>query len=359
MRPLSALDAISPAFSRTRLVLFTPFRRGRSWKLAATGYLTMAGILFFPFPLLYLVALPFMGPVVLGFKTALVIGVVLLTALYIWLFHLCSRLGFAFLEIVLERGEFVAPAWRRHGPASRRWSACKIAFGSLAALALAPAIAAYLRHLIPEVARMAQHPDQAPAFGFLMTFMSGYFLVAAGFLAFGVIIALANDFVVPSLALEQTTLGEAFRRFGRLLRQEPGQVALYAFLKFAFALVGYMAVNLAFEIAFLVVAILVGLVGWALGFALHSMGISIPVLVVLGAAVVVPAFMALAGYLLLLGVGTVATFLQAYLLYFLGGRYPLVSEALERSAAVLGAPANAPPAAFWPPGFVPPPPPGR
>ena len=49
---LSALDAISPAFARTKLVLFSPFRKGRTWKLAATAYLATAGAVFLPFPLI-------------------------------------------------------------------------------------------------------------------------------------------------------------------------------------------------------------------------------------------------------------------------------------------------------------------
>ena len=58
MRILSATEAVSPAIARTKLVLFKPFRLGRSWKLAATGYLGGAATYFLPFPLIYLFFIP-------------------------------------------------------------------------------------------------------------------------------------------------------------------------------------------------------------------------------------------------------------------------------------------------------------
>ena len=38
MQILRASEAVSPAFARTRLLLFSPFRFGRTWKLCATAY---------------------------------------------------------------------------------------------------------------------------------------------------------------------------------------------------------------------------------------------------------------------------------------------------------------------------------
>src|SRR5215469_18758536 len=51
MRPLSAAEAIQPAIQRTRTVLFQPFQMGRSWKLAATAYLSGLGAFFIPTPI--------------------------------------------------------------------------------------------------------------------------------------------------------------------------------------------------------------------------------------------------------------------------------------------------------------------
>ncbi len=81
--------------------------------------------------------------------TGILAGAVLLTVLFVYVFHLCSRLGFAFFDIVLNRGEFVAPAWRPFGPQSRRWTLCKVLYGCVASLAMAMPVAGYVRHLIP------------------------------------------------------------------------------------------------------------------------------------------------------------------------------------------------------------------
>ena len=61
MRILSATEAVSPAVERTKLVLFTPFRVGRSWKLAMTGYLGYASVLYLPVPLIWLAMLVAFG----------------------------------------------------------------------------------------------------------------------------------------------------------------------------------------------------------------------------------------------------------------------------------------------------------
>lgn len=331
MRPLSAFDALSPAFDRTRLVLFTPFRPGRTWKLAASGYLSFAGILFVPWPAAYLAFLPFLPPLGTVFLASILTLVLLGAALFIFLFHLCSRLGFAFFDIVLNRGEFVAPAWRLYGPASRRWTACKVLYGTFATLLLAAPLASYIRHLIPLMQGIAQRPNQPPTPEFIAALFSGYFMILFGFLFLFAIAALANDFIVPSLALEDTTLGEAFTRLFKLIRYEPGQVALYALMKFVFILVGYMAVNLAVELVLLLIALVLALIGGALGFGLHLLGVPTPVLWVLAGVIGGPLLFAAMIYLMLLAAGTVATFVQAYLLYFLGGRYPRLGDLLERS----------------------------
>src|ERR1700685_8963 len=110
----SAADSISPAFARTRLILFSPFMKGRTWKLSATGYLAAAGNLFVPFPLAYL----FLLPVARQFGHAAV--AILLTAcslfslVFLILFVLCSRMQFVFFDVVLNRDQFIAPLWRKH-----------------------------------------------------------------------------------------------------------------------------------------------------------------------------------------------------------------------------------------------------
>ena len=80
---------------------------------------------------------------------------------------------------------------------------------------------------------------------------SGYAAFFAVYIVIGIfalLSSLLSDFVVPSLALENTSLKEAFRRVGSLLRNEPGAVCFYALIKIAVFLVGGMAVGILFYI---------------------------------------------------------------------------------------------------------------
>lgn len=350
---LSALDAISPAFARTKLVLFSPFRIGRTWKLAATAYLSIAGLVFLPMPLIYF----FLPPALISTFGAvggvlIALGALLLTILFLWIFHLCSRLQFAFFDIVLNRGEFVAPAWRKYGPQSRKWSLVKVLFGTIFTFALAFPIAGYARHLIPIMA--ALKPGQDPPPEFIGAFFAGYVSIFFGFGAIFVVSSLISDFVVPSLALENTTLSEAFRRTIQLTRNEPGQVTAYFFVKLGMGIAGYVVTAVAFEIVLLLVTLVVGLVLGLIGFILHLIGVPTTVLLVIGLVLLYGFEIVLGLYGSILSFGILITFLESYKLYFLSGRYPMLGELLDRSTPppVL----YAPPPGYPVPSYPPPPP---
>ena len=330
MRILSATDAISPAIARTKLVLFTPFRKGRTWKLGATAYLSFYGTIFLPFPLIYLFFLhAIKAHASAAVAVAALCGILAFTALCLWIFHLCSRLQFAFFDIVLNRGEFVAPAWRKYGPQSRRWTAVKAAAGTAVTLALGLPIAAYVRHLIPLMESI--RPDQPPPPEFMAAIFAGEGLIFLGFGSLFLFSAVVSDFIVPSLALENTTIGEAFRRFFALVRNEAGQFSLYVLLKIGLALAGYMAQTIIFYIVVLIFVILLAIILGIGYLVLHALGVSVAIMIVLACLVGIPSYFILIFYVMFVLIGTVFTFLQAYTLYFLGGRYPLLGDLLDRS----------------------------
>ena len=349
---LSALDAISPAFARTKLVLFSPFRIGRTWKLAATAYLSVAGLVFLPMPLIYFFFLPAVkgSPGSMG-ATLISLGVLLLTVFFLWIFHLCSRVQFAFFDIVLNRGEFVAPAWRKYGPQSRKWSLVKALFGTIFTFALAFPIAGYARHIIPIMT--ALKPGQDPPPEFIGAFFAGYVSIFFGFVAVFVISSLISDFVVPSLALENTTLSEAFRRMIQLARNEPGQVTAYFFVKLGMGIAGYAVTAVAFEIVLLLVTLVVGLVLGLIGLILHLVGVPTTVLLGIGMVLLYGFEIVLAFYGSILVFGILITFLEAYKLYFLSGRYPMLGELLDRSTPPPTI--YAPPPGYTAPYYPPPP----
>jgi hypothetical protein len=335
MRPLSATECITPAIERTKLVLFSPFRKGRTWKLSASAYICRGGTVYFPFPLIYLAFLPLVRHAGAGAVIAVCAAVLLGTALFTWIFHLCSRLQFAFFDIVVNRAEFVAPAWRKYRPQSLRWTGFKFFTGVALTLACAAPIAAVVRHFLPLFAELRDiGPGQPPPVQFIAAFYGGYIVFMAGFGLVFLIHSLLADFIVPSLALEDTSLKEAFRRMGELIRREPGEFAIYTLLKVGLAAAAYMGAFIAWEIVFILASVIVGAVVVFIGFLLHLVGIPKVVLLVLGIMVAVVWCIFTIFYSLMLIIGPVFTFIDAYALYFLGGRYPMLGDLLDRSTPV-------------------------
>lgn len=354
MPPLSAADCISPAASRTRLVLFAPFMKGRTWKLSATAYLATAGNFFLPFPLVYLFFLPAVERAGRPAAIALIAACILFTVLILFLFVLFSRLQFPFFDVVLHREQFIAPLWRKYRGVYGAWTWTKIVAGLVAIAALALPIAAYGQHLFGLVQSMSSlKPGDMPPPQFFFLFYGGGLVVYAVFVLLYFLGSLGYDFLVPSLALESVSLAEAFRRFGRLVRAEPGQFVLYCVLKIMLGFVGYMGLGIAFEIVLLFVLVAVGAIALLFGFLLHVLGVATGVLIGLAIALGVVLYLALFGYAMIIGMGVLLTFFEAYSLYFLAGRYPLLGDLLARSTPPPPPPSVPQP---WTPAYYTPPP---
>jgi hypothetical protein len=357
MRPLSATECISPAIERTKLVLFSPFRKGRTWKLSATAYLYCGGTQYFPAPIVYLAFIPLAHRAggMLG-VTILCAVVLLLSAFFTWLFHLCSRLQFAFFDIVVNRGEFVAPAWRKYRSPSLRWTGFKVLAGTALTLVCAAPIVAYVRHLFPLFRELAAiKPGQPPPMQFIAAMYGGYAVVMLIFGLLFLISSLLADFIVPSLALENTSLKEAFRRMAELIRREPGEFAIFVLLKIGLGLAAYMGSVFLWEILFLLSTLILGAVVFGVGFLLHLAGVPQILLIVLGVFLAIAWYLFALIYSMMLAIGPGFTFLEAYSLYFLGGRYPMLGDLLDQSTPPPPIPA-AYPAPLPYPSYPPPPP---
>jgi hypothetical protein len=342
MQRLSATECITPAIDRTKLLLFSPFRKGRTWKLCATSYACRLGSMYLPLFLLYVAMIPTIN----GQSAALVVilGVLMLAglAVYTWVFHLCSRLQFAYLDMVASGGQFVAPAWRKYEGQVFPWTALKILLGTVLTAITSVPFAAWLRHIIPLMRHMpgpqsgGQLDPQVARF--LAIFYAGYgvvmLLIFGGMLIFG----LLSDFVVPSLALEDTGLREAFHRMGFLIRQEPREFALYVVLKTVLGVAAYMAALIAWDIALLIASAILGLVVVFAGIALHLAGVSSVLLTAIGVLLAI-IWYAFAMYTLVFPVGAIITWMDAYAVYFLGGRYPRLGEMIDASTPPPPAPA--------------------
>ena len=328
MRPLSAIDAIGPAWNHTRRLLPTP----RNWRL----FLKIGAVAFFAqvggcngsynAPVhgwnghsASLVAAT-VAIAITAAVLALVIGLIF--------FYLRSRLQFVLFEVVLRSETMIAPIWRRYGRATWYWMALKILFFLAATICalpiLIPIVLAFIHSAGPAFSN-GELRNPAAFFLAILAFLGAMFFL---FLVIGIAYLLLHDFGLPSMALESTSLSETARRVWHLLRAEPGAVLLYVLMRFLLGIACALAADCVLFFAALIALIPFGgaaVIDW---FSLRNASFAghvamITIWVVLG--LVFLALLFLAAIMLL---GYVFVFMQAYALYFLGGRYPLVGEYL-------------------------------
>ena len=342
MRQLSATEAITPAWNHTRDLLITPRRWRTLLKIGVVAMFAQASGCNGNF---YSRSghMPGMPPQMAGALLAFAIIAGLFgLVLALFFFYLNSRLQFVLFEIVLRRDTVVAPIWRRYGPATWRWMGLKLLFFLVALICLAPfliPIVLHFIHMLPQGAKAA-----SPDFWLLFKQILGFFaaiLVVCTFI--WAAYRLLYDFGLPSMALEGTPLEETVRRVVRLLRAEPSQVLLY--------LVMYFVLSLAWGIANMVIMVLVagvaliplGGAGLGLWFGLRHAGTAGYIVMGLGWGVLGLIFVIIMCLVILALVACIYSFLQAYALYFLGGRYPLLGEYLEPTPPVVQAFVEPPP----------------
>jgi hypothetical protein len=331
MRPLSATECISPAIERTRDVLGRPFRWGTFLKIAAVAFFAELGgsNLNFNFPGRNLHGIaPGVAAAILAF--ALIFGVIFFVIGLI-LLYIGSRLQLVLVELVATRQTYVAPMWRKYGTTTWRWIGLKVLF-FLCTIVLVAVLAS------PVIFYFVLHRRTAGLFsgglfsGLHLSII--LLLIAAGiFILFAAIAAymLLRDFALPSLVFEDLSIFEALRRVRSLLAAEPGQVAGFLLLKLVLVMVFGIGGEMLIVIAVLVSLIPFGLVGGGLWLALHNAGAAGTAVLIVCA--VFGGFVFLC-WIICLGIavlGSVYVFSQVYALYFLGGRYPLLGDLLDRS----------------------------
>ena len=324
MRVLSASEAISPAIDRTRSVLFQPFQKGRSWKLAATAYLAVMGNMFLPTNLAFLGMPRQPGFPGAGFFFFFLLFGVVSTIASLLLFYVGARLQFVRFDIVLTGSKMIAPLWRKYGFCTWRWIGLKIALSALFAVVCGAPLFASFRFLMTHIAV----PGQPPSPEFMRSFALAYAGLMIAVFALLLCTSLLNDFVLPPIALENVPVTEGLRRFFELFRSEPGQLIAYIFFKVILAVAAVVAMEIAIILVELIAAIPLGIVaflGWLL---LHSFGPIGQILMVAGGVVLLLLFVAVMFYATIGCCGCFVVFFQAYAIYFLGGRYPMLGDLL-------------------------------
>jgi hypothetical protein len=328
MRPLSATDAISPAWNHTRRLLLAPRNWGLALKICLVAFFAQVGGCNSSFnshgghvhqlP-------PALAAGIVGL--ALMIGLIAF-AIGLALFYLGSRLQFVLFEIVLRSDTKVAPIWSRYGRATWHWMGLKVLYFLAAIVCLSPFIIPIVIHFI-HVAGPTFNSAPHNVAAFIMSMLSFIGAIFFIILAMSIGFILLVDFGVPSMALESTSMSETVQRVWSLVRAEPGQVILYLLMRFLLGLAGSIVASVGLAIGAMIAAIPLGGAGALAWLSLRHAGLAGHVLMV-GSWVVLGLVLAVLVILAAIMVfGYIYTFLQAYALYFLGGRYPLVGQYLE------------------------------
>ncbi|MGA8109624.1 MAG: hypothetical protein WB974_09325 [Acidobacteriaceae bacterium] len=355
MKPLSPVDAISPAFSRTRTLLLPPeaapgmpgsFRFGFFLKMAAIAALTqpsfygiafsffadgivlglgMAGISLHRTTSTYLLA---GGASTVAIAVLAILGAIA-AAFWILMGWLWCRLRFTLFDLVVYRHGRVGQAWAPYR--SQAWRFFGLMFLVALALLLLLAVTAgplflhlflALRHLTPQ--EIDSDPTLVMSHIFPMYGVIFLFAIVAS-----VAEAVTEDFILPPLAIEDAPLGSAFSRFFAFLRERPGHCALYLLLRFVLEVgltwVGLMAVFIVLGVALVV--------GGGAGFLLYHFlwhagpgGATVFILYC-----VIAGLLVLALYLLLLCAlyGAIALVKQSFAVCFYGSWYQPLGDRLE------------------------------
>ena len=333
--PISAIDAISPAFEHTKQQLFQPFRAGQWAKLALVGLLagelTTGSCGHFntnfqvpkrpnPHP----IAIPSINPVTLALLFALLI--VLGFAFSMLLLYLHSVMRFILFDSVLTKRCELGQQWNRRQGAALKYFLWQIAFSLVTVLGLAALIGvpAILAFAAGWLTKPKEH--LAPL---ILCGMALLLVIMAFFLVCAVVQVLTKDFVIPQMALENLDAFEAWHRLLPMLSAEKGPYFGYLLMKIVMAIAAGILLAIVATIAVLIVLIPVGGFGALAVLAGKAVGLqwdvyTITLAVVVGSMVLVVFF-----YLIALAAVPIMVFFPAYSIYFLASRYPGLAMALH------------------------------
>jgi hypothetical protein len=335
MRTLNAIDAISPAWNHTQRLLLAP----RNWrlllKIGTVAVLAEMGGCNFNANLPGKGAhMPTHLPSAISallVASVLVVGFVVLLAISLVFFYLGSRLQFVLFDVVLRRDTTVGPIWRRFGRATWYWMGLKFVVFLVATICLLPIVIPVVIQFTHIFSNMPASGPMPPAklLSFLSTLLGFIGAIFLAVLLIGIIQSLLRDFGLPSMALESTTIGETAARIWRLVRAEPLQILIYLVMRFLLALACTIFAEIVLVIGLVVALIPLGGGAAVLWIGLHKAGGGGFALMIAGFVVLGLLFLVLFFCAAFMLFGYVQTFIQAYALYFLGGRYPLLGEILE------------------------------
>jgi hypothetical protein len=333
--PISAVDAINPAFQHAKKQLLQPFRFSQWWRLALVGMLagemSSGGGLHGNFNLpsthreggsqqfLSLGWPKLLGDHALMFAGLIAFLVVAGIILIVLFTYIGSVMRFILFDSIVAKECHIRKGWakrRREGRQLFVWQIALIALNLLALLILIGIPAAFAWGL-----GWFAHPREHV----LQLVLGGIVLVLefiALVVAFAVVHVMTKDFVVPQMALENITAFEGWRRLWLWVKAEKSGYAGYIGTKILLAIAASMAVAIIALILIVVLLIPIGGIGAVVFLGAKAAGVTWNLYTItLGVSV---ACVILAIFLFAISMISVPAivFFPAYSIYFLAARYP-------------------------------------
>jgi len=348
--PASAVESISPAFARTKQLLFRPFRFGFWARLAVvalvTGEAGGAGSGAGSLPNLntnrggdnhwinywsdrwagaaHVSRIPRWEDIQPYIGWIAVCVALALAVLLLWIYSNCVY-RFILMDAVIGGQCRLRQGWRRWRGAGRRYLLWVVAFG-FGAFVLVGVVAG-VPVLLAYRAGWFEHPDQN-----LGVLIGGGILLALAVILVVAVLAiidmLGRDFLVPVMAFEEVGAIDGWRRMVAMMDAEKLAYAGYVLMKIVLAMGGaiiFTIINLIVILVLLIPLGLLGVVGFLIGKSAGVIWDNTSVVLLLAAF----ALLALAALLYVMGFvyAPGLVFFQSYTLEFFASRYgPLRSR---------------------------------
>jgi len=338
--PISAVDAIAPAFQHTKQQLLQPFRFTQWLRLAFVGFL--AGELGsggcnsnFNVPSTHHPHgsehfLNTAWPSQFGDHAALLASliiplIVLGLGLFVLFLYINSIMRFILFDSIVARECHIRQGWVRRRHNGRRFFVWQLVLTLISAAAFMLLIGIPL--LIAWGQGWFNHPGEH-LFPLILGGLLLLLLVLAFIVVLAVITVMTKDFVVPQMALEDISAVEGWRRLWVLLKAEKGGYAVYIIMKIALAIAAAIALGIITIIVFLVLLLPIGGLGVAAVLGGKAAGLTWNVNTI--ALAVVVGCIVLAALIFVASMISVPAivFFPAYSIYFFAARYPALSALL-------------------------------
>ena len=265
MHAMSAADAISPAVLRTKDFLFRPFRWGTFLKLGLVALITEGqgsnfrsstpsshggggSVLAGQGAMIH--SLSDIPPLWIAEGVAAILLAFVIAAA---IFYLITRLRFAFFHCLVHNTKLIRPGWELYKEQSSRFFwlniAVAVCFLLLVGLIAIPFAAGFWR--VFHDMQPSGHPNIGLVIGLVLPLLPIIFLLMVTAIALDIIM---RDWMLPHIALENASAGEAWNSVWARIKAEKGQFFAYALLRLILPIIASIAIFMILLIPGLVLA---------------------------------------------------------------------------------------------------------